>query len=92
VDRLPGSYTYFRIPLLRDGPDTTMYTIPSSDTVPFPALPISFPNLATHLQRALEESRNSPTGLRKLADMVETCYPVASEARSTYVGRGDVQG
>ncbi|KAJ7180264.1 hypothetical protein C8R43DRAFT_972430 [Mycena crocata] len=87
VDVLPWSYTLSSIPaLLRDGSDTLLskcYTIPSSDAVPFPALPISFPNMAMYLQAALEESRrysnDSSSGVRKLAKMVETCYPSYSE-------------
>ncbi|KAJ6628782.1 hypothetical protein B0H10DRAFT_1777411 [Mycena sp. CBHHK59/15] len=87
VDMLPWSYTLSSLPaLLRDGADTMMsktYTIPSSDSVPFPALPISFPNMAMYLQAALEESRrytnDSSSGMRKLAKMVETCYPASVE-------------
>ncbi|KAJ7094615.1 hypothetical protein B0H15DRAFT_775777 [Mycena belliarum] len=83
VDVLPWSYTLSSLPaLLRDNSDTMLskcYTIPSSDSVPFPALPITFPNMAMYLQAALEESRryanDSSSGLRKLAKMVETCYP-----------------
>ncbi|KAJ7129507.1 hypothetical protein C8R44DRAFT_614608 [Mycena epipterygia] len=87
VDVLPWSYTLSSLPaLLRDGSDTLLskcYTIPSSDSVPFPALPISFPNMAMYLQAALEESRkymsDSSSGVRKLAKMVETCYPSTTE-------------
>ncbi|KAJ7682638.1 hypothetical protein DFH06DRAFT_972395 [Mycena polygramma] len=83
VDMLPWSYTLSSLPaLLRDGSDTLLskfYTIPSSTAVPFPALPITFPNMAMYLQAALEESRkymnDSSSGMRKLAKMVETCYP-----------------
>lgn len=80
---LPWSYTLSSVPaLLRDGSDTLLskfYTIPSSPAVPFPALPISFPNMAMYLQAALEESRkymaDSSSGMRRLGKMVETCYP-----------------
>ncbi|KAJ7781080.1 hypothetical protein B0H16DRAFT_1497015 [Mycena metata] len=86
VDVLPWSYTLSSIPaLLRDSSDTLLskcYTIPSTAAVPFPALPITFPNMAMYLQAALEESRkyvnDSSSGMRKLAKMVETCYPVES--------------
>ncbi|KAJ7044501.1 hypothetical protein C8F04DRAFT_941351 [Mycena alexandri] len=86
VDVLPWSYTLSSIPaLLRDSSDTLLskcYTIPSSAAVPFPALPITFPNMAMYLQAALEESRkyvnDSSSGMRRLAKMVETCYPVES--------------
>ncbi|KAJ7276554.1 hypothetical protein B0H12DRAFT_1085921 [Mycena haematopus] len=87
VDVLPWSYTLSSLPaLLRDGSDTPLskfYTIPSSAAVPFPSLPISFPNMAMYLQAALEESRkymgDSSSGMRKLAKMVETCYPQMTE-------------
>ncbi|KAJ7904677.1 hypothetical protein B0H14DRAFT_3079500 [Mycena olivaceomarginata] len=80
VDMLPWSYTLSSVPaLLRDGSDTLLskfYTIPSSPAVPFPALPISFPNMAMYLQAALEESRkymaDSSSGMRRLGKMVET--------------------
>ncbi|KAJ6539502.1 hypothetical protein B0H19DRAFT_1179359 [Mycena capillaripes] len=88
VDILPWSYTLSSLPaLLRDGSDTMLskfYTIPSSAAVPFPALPITFPNMAMYLQAALEESRkymsDSSSGMRKLAKMVETCYPNIEQA------------
>ena len=80
---LPYSYTLSPIPvLLRDGPDSNMsktYTIPATDTIPLPTLPITFPNLALYLQAALDTSRrylsDSPNGLGKLGKMVQTCYP-----------------
>ncbi|KAF7301815.1 hypothetical protein MIND_00747300 [Mycena indigotica] len=83
VDVLPWSYTLSSLPaLLRDSADTPLskcYTIPATNNVPFPALPISFPNMALYLQAALEESRrqmsDSGSGVRKLAKMLETCYP-----------------
>ncbi|KAJ7507974.1 hypothetical protein B0H11DRAFT_1705642 [Mycena galericulata] len=88
VSILPWSYTLSSVPtLLRDSSDTMLskcYTIPSSDSVPFPALPITFPNMAMYLQAALDESRryvsDSSSGVRKLAKMVETCYPTETEA------------
>ncbi|KAJ7068424.1 hypothetical protein C8F01DRAFT_978294 [Mycena amicta] len=90
VDVLPWSYTLSSLPaLLRDSSDTPLskcYTIPATTNVPFPALPISFPNMALYLQAALEESRrftsDSSSGMRKLAKMVETCYPAASDSKS----------
>nr|GAT59959.1 predicted protein [Mycena chlorophos] len=82
VEVLPWSYTLSSLPaLLRDSSDTLLskcYIIPSTTSVPFPSLPISFPNMALYLQAALEESRrtsDSSTGLRKLARMVDACYP-----------------
>ncbi|KAK7061924.1 hypothetical protein R3P38DRAFT_2832342 [Favolaschia claudopus] len=83
VDTLPWSYTLSSVPaLLRDGSDSLLskfYTIPSSAAVPFPALPISFPNMALYLQAALSESRkymnDSSSGMRRLGKMVDMCYP-----------------
>ncbi|RDB22537.1 hypothetical protein Hypma_010030 [Hypsizygus marmoreus] len=82
VNDLPYSYTLSSIPpLLQDAADTPIsktYTIPASDSLPYPTLPITFPNLAMYLQAALEESRkylnDSSSGHRKLAKMVQTCY------------------
>lgn len=58
------------------------YTIPATDTIPLPTLPITFPNLALYLQAALDTSRrhlsDSPNGLGKLGKMVEICYPNVS--------------
>ncbi|KIY49357.1 hypothetical protein FISHEDRAFT_41824 [Fistulina hepatica ATCC 64428] len=81
IDTLPWSYTQAAIPeLLRHGHDTIIskyFTIPSSATVPYPDLPISFPNLALYLQAALDASRRSPSdsGQRRLAKMIDFCYP-----------------
>lgn len=82
VNDLPHSYSLSTIPtLLRDSSDTPLsktYTVPASNTVPYPKLPISFPSLAMYLQAALEESRrymnDSSSGHRKLAKMMQTCY------------------
>jgi hypothetical protein len=55
------------------------YTIPATDTVPLPTLPITFPDLALYLQAALDTSRrhlsDNPNGLGKLGKMVQICYP-----------------
>jgi hypothetical protein len=80
---LPYSYSLSTIPtLLREAADTPIsktFTIPASDAVPYPTLPITFPNLAMYLQAALEDSRrylnDSSSSNRKLAKMVQTCYP-----------------
>jgi hypothetical protein len=90
VNTLPWSYTLTSLPnVLRDASDTPTsktYTIPSTASIPHPTLPISFPNMAMYLQSALEESRkaagDSSGGLRKLARMVDSCYPSASEPDS----------
>ena len=89
---LPWSYTLSAIPLLlRDASDTNMsktYTIPATDTIPLPTLPITFPNLALYLQAALDTSRrhlsDNPSGLGKLGKMVQTCYPNINEGYSEY--------
>ncbi|KAF8195717.1 hypothetical protein K438DRAFT_1906380 [Mycena galopus ATCC 62051] len=86
-DVLPWSYALSSLPaLLRDGSDTPLskfFTIPASAAVPFPSLPISFPNMMAYLQAALDESRkymnDSSSGMRKLAKMVEMCYPQTVE-------------
>ncbi|KAJ7649896.1 hypothetical protein FB45DRAFT_730138, partial [Roridomyces roridus] len=86
---LPWSYTLSSVPtLLRDSSDTVLskcYTIPSSESVPLPTLPISFPNMAMYLQAALEESRryssDNSSGVRRLAEMVEVCYPTETLPR-----------
>lgn len=81
VNNLPFSYTLSSVPaMLRDASDTVLsktYTIPASASVPYPSLPITFPNLALYLQAALDDSRqqNESNPLRKLAKMVQTCYP-----------------
>jgi len=83
VNVLPWSYTLSNPPaLLRDGADTAMskaYTIPSTPTTPYPSLPINLPNLAMYLQAALDESRravhDNTGGMRRLAKMVDMCYP-----------------
>ncbi|KAJ3893996.1 hypothetical protein GG344DRAFT_42099 [Lentinula edodes] len=83
VERLPYSYSLMKLPaLLRDGSDSLLsktYTIPSTHSVPYPVLPISFPNLTLYLQAALDESRryfnDSSSGMRKFAKMLEHCYP-----------------
>jgi hypothetical protein len=64
------------------------YTIPVTDAIPLPTLPITFPNLALYLQAALDTSRrhlnDSPTGLGKLGKMVQMCYPNADQGFSEY--------
>ena len=64
------------------------YTIPATDTIPLPTLPITFPNLALYLQAALDTSRrhlsDNPSGLGKLGKMVQTCYPNINEGYSEY--------
>jgi len=89
---LPWSYTLSPVPvLLRDASDTNMsktYTIPATDTIPLPTLPITFPNLALYLQAALDTSRrhlsDSPNGLGKLGKMVQICYPSVDGGHSEY--------
>ncbi|KAK0490857.1 hypothetical protein IW261DRAFT_1325595 [Armillaria novae-zelandiae] len=83
VDVLPWSYTLSAMPaLLRDNADSQIsqtYTIPSTEAVPYPKLPISFPNMALYLQAALDESRrysnDGSSGMRKLSRMMDRCYP-----------------
>ena len=73
--------------LLRDATDTPLsktYTIPVTEAVPLPELPITFPNLFIYLHVILEQSRkysrsSDAGGLGKLGKMVETCYPNVRE-------------
>ncbi|KIY67930.1 hypothetical protein CYLTODRAFT_352200 [Cylindrobasidium torrendii FP15055 ss-10] len=82
TDTLPFSYTTnltHMNALLRSGVDTAtskLYTIPATATVPYPTLPISFPNLALYLQAALDEARRTD---KRLARMVDTCFPTYTE-------------
>lgn len=80
-DILPWSYELQDYPvLLRNGADSAMsktYTIPASEGLPYPSLPMTFPNLALYLQAALDFSRqqkDDSNGYRKLSKMVQTCY------------------
>lgn len=83
VNTLPYSYTLSTLPtLLRDVSDSEIartYTIPATESTPYPKLPIDLPNLAMYLQAALEDSRrainDSSSGLRKLARMVDGLNP-----------------
>ena len=80
---LPWSYTLSQLPaFLRDGADAALskfYTIPATQELPFPVLPISFPTLATYLASALETSRDamhdSSSGVRRLAKCIDQFYP-----------------
>ncbi|PPQ77374.1 hypothetical protein CVT25_010956 [Psilocybe cyanescens] len=92
---LPWSYSLSPIPmLLRDAADTQIsksFTIPESETVPLPNLPITFPNLALYLQAALDDSRqysHDPLSLGKLGKMVQTCYPSAEQEHPEFDGPG----
>lgn len=89
MDELPYSYTLSSpLPaLLQDSADTViskLYTIPESEGLQFPPLPITFPSLAAYLQASLVESRrhssSDPSGLGKLAKMVDFCFPESAAA------------
>lgn len=92
VNVLPFSYTLSNLPaLLRDSADNHMsqaYTVPSTPNIPFPTLPMTFPNLAMYLQAVLDESRrhlgDSSSGVRKLAKMYDACYPPSPHEASLY--------
>jgi hypothetical protein len=64
------------------------YTIPGTDTVPLPTLPITFPNLALYLQAALDASRrhsgDGMNGLGKLGKVVQMCYPSVEQTLSEF--------
>ncbi len=80
---LPYSYTLSPTPnFLResaDGPISKWYTIPSSENMPYPTLPITFPDLATYLMSALENSQRAindrSSGLYRLAKSIGNFYP-----------------
>ncbi|KAF9534793.1 hypothetical protein CPB83DRAFT_755036 [Crepidotus variabilis] len=86
---LPYSYVNEPLPvLLRDASDTNLsktFTVPASEAVPLPTLPITFPNLALYLHAALQDSRRhsrsseAASGLGKLGKMVQMCYPNVKE-------------
>ncbi|KAH9853599.1 hypothetical protein C2E23DRAFT_728625 [Lenzites betulinus] len=83
TNSLPWSYTLSQVPpFLRDGADAPLskfYTIPCTNDMPYPTLPISFPNLATYLASALENSRDamhdSSSSVRRLAKCIDQFYP-----------------
>ncbi|KAF8631597.1 hypothetical protein AX15_002345 [Amanita polypyramis BW_CC] len=87
---LPWSYTFSTPPqLLRGGTESKLsktYTIPACSALMFPTLPITFPDLAMYLHTALEISRryinDSSSGTRKLAKIIDTCYPDTNTAES----------
>lgn len=96
---LPWSYTLSPIPtLLHDAVDTPRsktYTIPATDIVPYPTLPITFPNLAMYLQAALDDSRqhtHESTGGKKLGKMVQLCYPNSDDGPTESSERSSVSG
>lgn len=79
---LPFAFTLNTLPRIlqnaTDGPISKTYTIPATESLPYPTLPISCPNLAIYLQAALDFSRGQKednTGFKKLGKMVNTCYP-----------------
>ena len=85
---LPWSYTLSPLPLLlrnaSDNATSKTYTIPATDVIPFPTLPITFPNLALYLHAVLEESRkhsrsDALNGIGKLGKMVQMAYPSVKE-------------
>jgi hypothetical protein len=83
---LPFAFTLNTLPRIlqnaTDGPVSKTYTIPATETMPYPTLPISCPNLAIYLQAVLDFSRghkDDNSGFKKLAKMVNTCYPSRGE-------------
>ena len=101
VNTLPWSYTFSPLPdLLNYGADAPMskyYTVPSTTSTPYPTLPIDLPDMAMYLHAALAESRramhDSSSGVRRLAKMVDLCYPeLASDDRESDTERKGVSG
>lgn len=80
---LPYSYTLAPTPMFlresADGPMSKWYSIPSTPQNPYPALPMAFPDLATYLMTALEDSRGAAndrsSGYHRLAKAVDAFYP-----------------
>lgn len=81
---LPYSYTLSPVPdHLRQNADSATskwFSIPLLKEYPRPTLPISFPDLAVYLARAVEISRNGIAGERtpgfhRLAKAVDAFYP-----------------
>jgi len=73
-DILPWSYRQFPIPGLLRGAAGLRYTIPARDNLPYPTLPITFPDLALYLEAALEESKqhiHDDTGGKRLGKLVQ---------------------
>ncbi|TFK28851.1 hypothetical protein FA15DRAFT_700742 [Coprinopsis marcescibilis] len=86
---LPYAFTLMTLPLVlqnaADSPISKTYTVPATESLPYPTLPISFPNLALYLQAVLDFSRQQKddnNGLRKLSKMVQTCNPQSEEESS----------
>lgn len=80
---LPYSYTLSSTPaFLRENADSPLskwYCIPATPQNPYPTLPISFPDLATYLMTALEDSRRAAhdrsSGWHRLAKAIDQIYP-----------------
>ncbi|KAF5375319.1 hypothetical protein D9757_009688 [Collybiopsis confluens] len=101
VESLPSSYQQMELPtFLRDvnSEFDYIYTVPSTQSVPWPVLPISFPDFALYLQAALAKSRihYNSYGIGKLAFMLTCCYPNEFEGgfgtSSGVLGRSGVGG
>ncbi|EKM59152.1 uncharacterized protein PHACADRAFT_249404 [Phanerochaete carnosa HHB-10118-sp] len=80
---LPYSYTLSPTPaFLRESADSPLskwYCIPATPQNAYPTLPVSFPDLATYLMNALEDSRRAmhdrSSGWSRLAKAIDTIYP-----------------
>ena len=77
---LPYSYTLSPIPdfLSRnaDSPTSKWFSIPAPREHPLPTLPLSFPDLAAYLARAVELSRaERSNSFHRLAKAVDEFYP-----------------
>ena len=72
---LPWSYTQSPVPVLLDRPEYYKpYTIPATDKLPYPTLPVTFPDVALYLQAAVEESKqhiHDDTDRKRLGKMVQ---------------------
>ncbi|GJE84106.1 hypothetical protein PsYK624_001810 [Phanerochaete sordida] len=80
---LPYSYTLSPQPaFLRESADSPLskwYCVPATPQNAYPSLPMNFPDLATYLMSALEDSRRAAhdrsSGWHRLAKAVDSIYP-----------------
>ncbi|KAH8118382.1 hypothetical protein DFH11DRAFT_1567050 [Phellopilus nigrolimitatus] len=58
------------------------FTIPATNSMPYPTLPMALPDFAMYLHAVLEDSRraahDTSGGLRRLAKMVDSFYPATN--------------
>ena len=59
------------------------YTIPATQNVPYPTLPVTFPDMASYLASAVEDSRmmmcDGSNNMKRLARTLDMLYPAGVE-------------